>query len=45
MSMTWKRSFDDPVVLPDGRKLVTLEDVCNYITRGVDKKIEHQHDD
>jgi hypothetical protein len=30
--MTWKRSFDDPIALPGGRRLVTLEDAGNYIT-------------
>ncbi|MDB5577793.1 MAG: hypothetical protein JWR80_2969 [Bradyrhizobium sp.] len=31
--MTWKRSFDDSIVLSDGRKLVTLEDAGDYITK------------
>ena len=26
----WKRAFDDPIVLPDGRELVTLKDAGNY---------------
>jgi hypothetical protein len=26
----WKRRFDDPIVLPDGRRLVTLKDAGNY---------------
>jgi hypothetical protein len=30
--MTWSRRFEDPVILPDGRALVTLEDAGNYIT-------------
>ena len=29
----WKRPFDDPIVLPDGRQLVTLEDAGDYITK------------
>jgi hypothetical protein len=29
----WKRAFDDPIPLPRGRHLVTLEDAGNYITR------------
>jgi hypothetical protein len=33
MTKGWKRKFDDPIVLPDGRKLVTLEDAGNYITK------------
>jgi hypothetical protein len=29
----WKRRFDDPIVLPDGRKIVTLRDAGAYITK------------
>jgi len=32
MAKGWKRKFDDPIELPGGRKLVTLEDAGNYIT-------------
>jgi hypothetical protein len=28
----WSRHFDDPIVLPSGRKLITLRDRANYIT-------------
>jgi hypothetical protein len=28
----WKRPFDDAIVLPDGRALLTLEDAGDYIT-------------
>jgi hypothetical protein len=35
-----KRKFDDPIPLPRGRQLVTLEDVGNYITRL--PKAEHE---
>jgi hypothetical protein len=28
----WKRPFDDPIELPRGRQLVTLEDAGAYIT-------------
>ena len=28
----WKRPFDDPIQLPRGRQLVTLEDAGRYIT-------------
>jgi hypothetical protein len=28
----WKRAFDDPIPLPCGRQLVTLEDAGTYIT-------------
>ena len=36
----WKRKFDDPIPLPRGRQLVTLEDAGNYITRL--PKAEHE---
>lgn len=29
----WFRAFDDPIALPDGRKLVTLLDTGEYIPR------------
>ena len=29
----WQRAFDDPIDLPRGRHLVTLEDAGNYITK------------
>jgi hypothetical protein len=29
----WQREFDDPIELPDGRSLVTLEDAARYIQR------------
>jgi hypothetical protein len=29
----WSREFDEPIDLPRGRKLVTLEDAGNYITK------------
>jgi hypothetical protein len=28
----WHRKFVDPIVLPDGRKLLTLRDAAEYIT-------------
>jgi hypothetical protein len=28
----WQRAFDEPIDLPGGRELVTLEDSGNYIT-------------
>ena len=31
--MAWSAPFEDPIVLPDGRKLVTLKDAANYITK------------
>jgi len=29
----WQRTFDDPIILPDGGELRTLRDAANYITR------------
>jgi hypothetical protein len=29
----WKRSFDDPIPLPRGRRLATLEDAAKYIQK------------
>lgn len=29
----WQRAFDDPIPLPDGRKLITLCDAATYITK------------
>jgi hypothetical protein len=36
----WKRPFDDPIPVPRGRQLVTLEDAGNYITKL--PKAEHE---
>jgi hypothetical protein len=36
----WKRRFDEPIPLPRGRQLVTLEDAGNYITKLA--KAEHE---
>jgi hypothetical protein len=30
--MAWFKRFIDPIVLPDGRKLLTLRDAAEYIT-------------
>jgi hypothetical protein len=27
----WQRTFDDPIPLPDGRKLITLRDAATFI--------------
>ena len=32
LSSGWSREFEEPVALPDGRKLVVLRDAANYIT-------------
>ena len=29
--MAWSRRFDDPIPLPDGRKLLTLKDAASYV--------------
>jgi hypothetical protein len=29
----WQSKFDDPIVTPDGRTLVTLRDAAQYITK------------
>jgi len=29
----WQRRFDDPISLPRGRQLVTLEDAAGYIMK------------
>jgi hypothetical protein len=29
----WARKFEEPIVLPDGRKLITLRDVATYATK------------
>jgi hypothetical protein len=29
----WKRSFEDPIDLPRGRQLVTLQDAADYIMK------------
>ena len=36
----WKRPFEDPIPLPRGRQLVTLQDAGNYITKL--PKAEHE---
>ena len=29
----WPRAFDDPITLPNGRRLVTLQDAADYIMK------------
>lgn len=31
--MPWSTEFEDPIVLPDGRKLLTLKDAGDYIAK------------
>jgi hypothetical protein len=38
--VSWSREFDDPIPLPDGRRLVTLQDAGTYITKL--PKAEHE---
>jgi DnaJ-like protein len=33
MAKGWKQAFDDPIPLPNGRQLVTLQDAANYIMK------------
>jgi hypothetical protein len=36
----WQREFDDPIALPDGRKLITLRDAASYITALPKKEVD-----
>ena len=29
--LPWSIRFEDPIILPDGRKLLTLKDAADYI--------------
>ena len=31
--MPWSTAFEDPIVLPDGRQLLTLKDAADYVTK------------
>jgi hypothetical protein len=35
MAANWKRRFDEPIKLPDGRKLVTLKDAIAWPAKEV----------
>jgi hypothetical protein len=35
--LPWSTSFEDPIVLPNGRQLLTVKDAADYIT-GLPKK-------
>jgi hypothetical protein len=39
-SSGWGREFDEPIALPDGRKLITLRDAASYITALPKKEAE-----
>ena len=38
--MAWSREFDDPIPVPRGRQLITLQDAGTYITKL--PKAEHE---
>jgi hypothetical protein len=38
----WRKRFDNPVVPPDGKKLVTLRDAIQHLSETVPKR-EHDH--
>ena len=40
--MAWDQTFFDPIVLPSGKKLITLRDAAEYITEL--PKAEHDAD-
>jgi len=31
--LAWSTPFEDPIILPDGRKLLTLKDAADYVTK------------
>ena len=33
MLLPWSAPFEDPIILPDGRKLITLKDAADYVTK------------
>jgi hypothetical protein len=39
--MSWSRRFDEPIPLPRGRQLVTLEDAGKFITKLPKAEQEH----
>jgi hypothetical protein len=40
LALPWSLEFDDPILLPNGRQLVTLQDAGTYITKL--PKAEHE---
>ena len=38
----WSRAFDDPIELPGGKKLVTLKDAIDHLSKVVPKS-DHDH--
>jgi hypothetical protein len=41
-TLSWSRRLDDPILLPNGRKLVTLKDAIDHLSKTV-PKAEHDH--
>jgi hypothetical protein len=41
--MAWSRRFDDPIALPSGRQLVTLEEAARYIQKLPKAEQEREH--
>ena len=41
--MPWSRSFEDPIILPNGREMLTLLDAGNYIASLPRKEAEGDH--
>jgi hypothetical protein len=38
----WHREFDDPILLPNGKKLSTLKDAIEHLSKTIPKK-DHNH--
>jgi hypothetical protein len=38
--MSWSRRFDEPIILPNGKKLVTLKDAIAWLAKEIPKS-EH----
>jgi hypothetical protein len=38
----WSRPFEDPIILPDGRELITLKSAADYIMKL--PKVEQKHE-
>jgi hypothetical protein len=41
--MAWSRAFEDPIILPNGREMLTLLDGGNYIASLPRKEAEGDH--
>jgi len=39
MPLHWSSPFEDPIILGDGRKLLTLKDAADYITKPAEERI------